>query len=161
MTLRELIAAHKAELAQYGDDYEQIAAALNAPTIVANPRAGEKDIETTTTTTPITLKDVLAIVPAAERLKIRKQLPGYIDDVRRAIDTGDADYMSVLIVDAATDGAIGAPTVQALTELLQSDRTETITTETTQPATIAGPSIAAAAGLGTVTSAQIQQAMNL
>ncbi len=159
-TLKELIEQHKDALKVYGDDYEQIAALLNAPTVIANPRAGEKDTTTTTTTTPITLKDVLAIVPAAERLKIRKQLPGYIDDVRRAIDTGDADYMSVLIVDAATDGAIGAETVAALTELLQSDRTETTTTETTQPATLPGPSLAAAAGLGTVTSAQIQAALN-
>ncbi len=158
-TLRQLIDQHCPNMG----DYEQIAAILNAPTTVDNPRAGETDIETTATVVPITLKEVLAIVPSAERLKIRKQLPGYIDDVRRAIDANDADYMGVLIVDAATDGAISAETVAAFSALLaqtEEERTVTTTTTTTQPATIAGPSLAAAAGLGTVTSARIQSVLN-
>lgn len=143
MTLRELIAQHCANMT----DYEAIAAILNAPTTIDNPNTTPYTVPD-----PPTLKDVLGIVSADERLAIRKQLPGFVDDVRRAIDTADADYMGVLITDAVTDGAISSDTAQALAALVQ--RTATVT----PPATISGPSIAA--GLGIVTSAQIQAVMN-
>ena len=77
-----------------------------------------------------------------------------MDDVRRAIDTGNALYMQTLIEDALTANAISAGTAGKLAELLQ--RTQTVT----PPATIPGPSLAAAAGLGAISSAQIQQALN-
>lgn len=156
-TLAELIAEHCNGMT----DYEAIAALLTASSVMENPRKGETDTITHTTVTPITLKDVLAIVPTAERLKIRKQLPGFIDDVRRAIDTADADYMTVLLTDAATDGSISAETAAELTELLQSDRTVTTETEYVQPDTIPGPSIATEAGFERITSADVQAAMNL
>lgn len=146
--LRELIAQHAAALAVYGDDYEQIAALLNAPTVVANTQKDAYEVPQ-----PATLDDVLAIVPSAERVKIRG-LSGYVDDVRRAIDTGNTLYMQTLIEDALTAQAISAWTASKLAELLQ--RTQTVT----PPATVAGPSIAAAAGLGRVTAAQVQGAMN-
>lgn len=150
MTLRELIAAHASDL---GDDYEQIAALLNAPTVVENPRAGEKDTETVYPT--VTLPLVLAAVPSAERVKIRQDLPGFSDDVKGAIDSGNRAYMTTLIEDALTANAISADTAGKLAAMLAPTQTET-----TQPATIPGLSIAAAAGLGIVSSAQIQQAMN-
>lgn len=144
-TLKELIAEHCKDMTSYSE----IAAVLNAPTVIDNPQT-----EPYTVPDPPTLKDVLGIVSAAERLAIRKQLPGFIDDVRRAIDTADADYMGVLITDAVTDNAISAETAAALAELLQ--RTTTVTPS----ATIAGPSLASAAGLGIVTSAAVQAALN-
>jgi hypothetical protein len=131
-------------------DYEAIAAILNAPSTVDNPQT-----EPATVAHPPTLKDVLAVVPAAERLAIRKQLPGFVDDVRRSIDTADADYMAVLVEDAVTDGAISAETATALAMLLQ--RTQP---DPAWSAQIAGLSLAQAAGLGTVTAAMVQSELN-
>lgn len=151
MTLRELIATHAAALAVYGDDYPQIAALLNAPTVVANPDAGEK----TEVTAPvsITLKMILALVPPAEAAKVYDMGP-LVDDLKTAIDTNDRDYMAYLL--SVASGALSAPTIAALTELLQA----TTTTEYTAPATIAGSSLAQAAGLGHITSADVQAALN-
>lgn len=143
-TLKQLIAEH----CQGMTSYSEIAAILNAPTTIDNPNTTPYEVPQ-----PPTLDDVLAIVPSAERVKIRA-LSGYVDDVRRAIDTGNALYMQTLIEDALTANAISAGTAGKLAELLQ--RTQTIT----PPATVAGPSLAAAAGLGTVSSAQVQAAMN-
>ena len=155
MTLAELIAQQLDADAVFAalvaaQDYEAIAAYLNAPTSIDNPVTEPAQVAQ-----PPTLKDVLAVVPAVERLAIRKQLPGFIDDVRRAIDTADADYMAVLIQDAATDSAISADTVQALGALLQRTQPDPAWT-----ATIAGPSLAQAAGLGAITAAQVQAALN-
>ncbi len=140
-TLAELIAAHASGL---GDDYPAIAARLNAPTTIDNPQT-----EPYTVPDPPTLEDVLGVVPSVERVKIRA-LSGYVDDVRRAIDTQNALYMATLIEDALTANAISAATAQALGALVQR------TTIVTPSATTAGPSLAAAAGLGTVTAAQVQ-----
>ncbi len=144
-TLAELIAAHASDL---NDDYPSIAARLNAPTTIDNPQT-----EPYAVADPPTLEDVLGAVPSAERVKIRA-LSGYVDDVRRAIDTQNALYTMTLIEDALTANAISAETAAALGALVQ--RTTTVT----PPATIAGPSLAAAAGLGTVTAAQVQAEMN-
>ncbi len=149
-TLAELIAAHAADL---GDDYPAIAARLNAPTIADNPDAGKKTTETVYPT--VTLVDVLAAVPSAERVKIRQDLPGFSDDVRGAIDSGNRAYMTTLIQDALTAQTISAETAGALAAMLAPTEVETIA-----PATIAGPSLASAAGLGTVTSADVQAEMN-
>lgn len=149
-TLRELIAQHCADL---GSDYPAIAARLNAPTEIDNPRAGE--VETTTIYPTVTLVDVLAAVPTAERVKIRQELPGFSDDVRGAIDSGNREYMTTLIEDALTAQAISLQTAAALSILLAPTEVET-----TQTDTIAGPSLAAAAGLGTVTAAQVQAVLN-
>lgn len=146
-TLRELIDLHCAGMT----DYEAIAALLNAQPQIANPVT-----EAPTVPHPPTLDgDVIPAVPAAERLKIRKQLPGFIDDARRAIDTGSTVYMATLIEDALADGAISQQTAGALAALMA--RTQP---DPTWSATIARPSLAAAAGLGTVTSAQVQAALN-
>jgi len=148
-TLRELIDLHCANMT----DYEQIAAILNAPTVIDNPRAGETD--ETVTPVAITLKGLLALVPAAEAAKIYG-LGGFVSDLKTAIDASDREYMAYLLSVAVAGAAISAETAAALAPLL----TATETTTTTQPATIAGPSLAAAAGLGTVSSAQIQSVLN-
>ncbi len=146
MTLKELITQHCADL---GDDYPAIAARLNAPTVAGNPQKTPATVPH-----PPTLDDVLSIVPSAERVEIRA-LSGYVDDVRRAIDTGNTLYMQTLIEDALTANAISAETAGKLAELLQ--RTHP---DPAWSAQIAGPSLAAAAGLGTVTSADVQAALN-
>lgn len=140
-TLTELIAAHCADLT----DYEAIAARLNAPTVIDNPVT-----EPATVPHPPTLDDVLAVVPSAERVAIRG-LAGFVDDVRRAIDTQNLLYMQTLIEDALTANAISGDTATALALLLARTQPDPAWT-----ATVAGPSIAAAVGLGTVTAAQVQ-----
>jgi hydroxymethylpyrimidine/phosphomethylpyrimidine kinase len=79
-TLAELIATHASDL---GDNYPAIAARLNAPTTIDNPRAGETD-ETTAPVT-ITLKALLALGPKAVLLK-GGHLPG--DEVVDLLATG-------------------------------------------------------------------------
>lgn len=157
-TLRELIdqlAADNAGFAAHvaAGNYPGIADALNAPTSVENPDAGQKT--TVMVYPPVTLPDVLAVVPSAERVAIRRELPGFNDDVKGAIDSGNHTYMATLIEDALTANAISAETAGALAAMLTPTEQEI-----TAPATIAGPSIASAAGLGTVTAAQVQAAMN-
>lgn len=149
-TLKELIDQYGAEL---GRDYGAIADVLNAPTVIDNPTAGEKS--TATVQPAPTLPDVLALVPSAERVKIRQLLPGFNEDVKGAIDSGSAIYMAGLIEDALTATAISAETAGELAALLTPTEVET-----TAPATIAGPSLAQAAGLDVVTPAQVQAALN-
>ena len=149
-TLAELITQHASDL---GDNYPAIAERLNATTSIDNPTAGETD--TTTAPVAITLKGLLALVPAAEAAKIYG-LGTFVTDLKVSIDAGDLEYMGYLLSVAVAGGAISAGTAAKLTPLL----TATETTETTQPATIVGPSLASAAGLGTVTAAQVQAVLN-
>lgn len=145
-TLAELIAAHASDL---GDDYPQIAALLNAPTPIANPVT-----EPPTVPYPPTLKEIYAVIPVAEAAAIYNKA-GLSADIRNAIDSGDPEYLAMMLAIVAELGIISAPTIAALTALLQ--RTQP---DPTWTATIAGPSLAAAAGLGTVTAAQVQAEMN-
>lgn len=154
MTLAELIAQQGSASIDFAalmaaQDYPGIAAWLNAPTTVANPVAEAPQVPH-----PPTLDDVLAVVPSAERVAIRA-LAGFVDDVRRAIDTQNLLYMQTLIEDALTANAISAQTATALALLLA--RTQP---DPTWTATIAGPSLAQAAGVGTVTAAQVQAVLN-
>lgn len=146
MNLKELIARHCADL---GDDYPAVAALLNAPTVIANPQT-----EPATVPHPPSLDDVLAIVPSAERVKIRA-LSGYVDDVRRAIDGNNTLYMQTLIEDALTANAISQATAGKLAELLQRTRPDPAWS-----AQVAGPSLAQAAGLGRISSADVQAVLN-
>lgn len=153
MTLNDLIAQHAADL---GQDYPAIADRLNALTTIANPRAGET--EKITTPVAITLDSLMALVPPAEAAAIYAKLPSLITNLQQAIDAGNRQWLGYLLQVAAdpTNGAISAQTVAALTPLLTAMETITVT----RPDTIAGPSPAQAAGLGTVTAAQVQAACN-
>lgn len=150
-TLAELIAQYCAD---FGQDYPAIAARLNAATEVANPDAGK--VTETVTPTPISLKALLSIVPPAEGATIYSKLPGFVDDLRNAIDNQDREYLGGLLNIAYAGGAISQQTAANLAPLL----TATTTTTTTAPETIAGPSLAAAAGLGVVTERDVQAALN-
>ncbi len=143
-TLAELIAQHCAGMT----DYEAIAAILNAPTVIDNP-----DDAPYFESNPPTLKEIYAIIPLAEAAAIYSK-PGLSADIRNAIDSGDLEYMAMMMAIVAQLGIISAPTIAALSELIQRQRT------VTPPATIAGPSLAAAAGLPVVASAQVQAALN-
>ena len=82
-------------------------------------------------------------------------LGNFISDLKIAIDTGNRTYMAYLLSVAIAGGAIGEATTAKLTPLLVPSEVETV-----QPATIAGPSLAQAAGLGTVTAEQSQAELN-
>jgi hypothetical protein len=157
-TLKELAAQYPGRK----DDYPSIAEWLNAPQTIDNPRAGETDTTTETTIEPITLKEVMALVPPTEAAKIY-DMGTFVADLKVAIDAGDKDYMAYMLSVAAAAGSIGAETIAALFALLaqtDEERTTTTTTTTTQPATISAPSLASAAGLGTITSTMVQEALN-
>lgn len=145
-TLRELIDQHAADL---GDDYPAIAARLNAPTSAPNPQTEPAQVPH-----PPTLKEIYSLIPVAEAAAIYDK-PGLSADIRNAIDSGDADYLNMMLAIVLEMDIISAQTATGLAMLLQ--RTQD---DPSWSATIPGPSIAAAAGFGTITAAQVQAAMN-
>ena len=145
-TLAELIAAHCADL---GDDYPAIAARLNAPTSIDNPVAEPAQVPH-----PPTLKEIYAVIPVAEAAAIYNK-PGLSADIRNAIDSGDPEYLQMMLAIVLEMQIISAQTATGLALLLQ--RTQP---DPAWSATIAGPSLAAAAGLGTVTAADVQSVLN-
>lgn len=146
MNLKDLIQAHCADL---GDNYEAIAAALNAPTSIDNPVT-----EAPTVPHPPTLKEIYAVIPVAEAAAIYNKA-GLSADIRNAIDGGDPEYLQMMLALVLEMQIISPQTATALALLLARTQPDPAWT-----ATIAGPSLAAAAGLGTVTSAAVQAAMN-
>lgn len=147
MTLRDYILATWPDLVAAGN-YPAIADLGNASTALPNPTPQGTALK------PLTLKRVMQIVPPAEMAKAYA-LPGYVADVRAAIDGGDRDYMTTLISIAVAANALTQATATALgTELAQTELDPTWTP------TIAGPSLFAAQGFGVVTPAQVQGALN-
>lgn len=146
-TLKQLITANSAGL---GDNYQAIAARLNAPTSIVNPVAAAPQVAA-----PVSLKQVMALVPAAEMVQVYKIMPQLIPDLRNAIDNNDREYMAVLLTIAATSTVISAATVAKLQALLGST-----VPDPTWSTTVAGPSLASAAGFGTVTAAMVQRELN-
>lgn len=145
-TLAELITAHAADL---GDDYPAIAERLNAPTSAPNPVT-----EAPTVPHPPTLKEIYAAIPLAEAAAIYNK-PGLSTDIRNAIDGGDLEYMGMMMAIVAQLGIISAPTIAALSALMARTQADPAWT-----ATIAGPSLAQGNGLGTITPADVQAALN-
>lgn len=146
-TLKQLITANSTGIA---GNYQAIAARLNAPTSIANPVTVAPQVAA-----PVTLKQIMALVPAAEMVQVYKQLPQLIPDLRNAIDNNDRDYMAALLTIAATATVISAATVAKLQAVL----TATVP-DPSWSATVAGPSLASAAGFGTVTAAMVQKELN-
>lgn len=145
-TLRELIDQNCADL---GQNYPAIAARLNAPTSAPNPVTEAPQVPH-----PPTLKEIYSLIPVAEAAAIYDK-PGLSADIRNAIDSGDADYLNMMLAIVLEMDIISAQTATGLAMLLQ--RTQD---DPSWSATIPGPSIAAAAGFGTITAAQVQAAMN-
>ena len=145
-TLRELIDQNCADL---GDDYPAIAARLNAPTSEANPQTEPAQVAA-----PPTLKEIYSLIPVAEAAAIYNKA-GLSADIRNAIDSGDPDYLQMMLAIVLEMDIISAQTATGLAMLLQRTMDDPTWSDT-----IAGPSIAAAAGFGTITAAQVQAAMN-
>ena len=125
--------------------FAAIAAIINAPRTVPNP-------DTMPRTVPIrlTLKLVMGNVPAAEMVKAYS-LPGFVGDVKKAIDDQDREYLAVLLNIAVAAQAISIETAAKLQPLL-------IATETvTPPETIDAPSLAEVLGIGVVTADDVQE----
>ena len=70
-TLKELIDLHCDGV----EGYSEIAAILNAPTVVPNPRAGE--VDTYTVIAPITMDAIIEVVPTGEAAAISKGTQSY------------------------------------------------------------------------------------
>lgn len=132
------------------NDYDAIAAKLNEPTVMANPVTVAPQVAA-----PITLKGLMALVQPTEMVAVYQTLPAFVADLKSAIDNQDREYMAGLLVIAAAAGVIGAETQAALHGLL----TATIA-DPAWTAEVAGPSLAEAAGLGTVTAIDVQKALN-
>jgi hypothetical protein len=115
--------------------YATLAATLNAPVTVANPTK-----EPTVALAPITLKAMLSYT----------KLPGFVDDLRNAIDTQDREYLGKLLAIAVAGGAITAETAAKLAPLLSA------TTSTAAPATVDTPGIGATLGLPTLSAEDVQ-----
>lgn len=159
MTLQELIAQQAQADAQFAalvaaQDYPSIAATLNAPTSIDNPVT-----EPATAPWPPTLKEIYAIIPVAEAAAIYNK-PGLSADIRNAIDSGDPDYLQMMLAIVLEMEIISAQTATALAMLMQRTQPDPAWT-----ATIAGPSLAQAAFLtdspyGVIAPAQVQAALN-
>lgn len=145
-TLAELIAAHATDL---GDDYPAIAARLNAPTSIDNPVTEAPQVPH-----PPTLNEIYEAMPISEVAAIYNK-PGLSADIRNAIDSGVPEYLAMMLAIVVEMGIVGSDTALALAALLQRTRPDP-----SWSATIAGLSLAAAAGLGTITSAHVQAVMN-
>ena len=146
-TLKQVILTNCAALAA-AQNYPAIADHLNAPTTVANPVTVAPQVPA-----DITLKSVMAQVPAAEAVKIF-QLSGYVDNLKIAIDQDDREYLAFLLSVAVAANAISAGTAAKLQPMLTAT-----TADPTWSATINGPSLASANGYGVVTAAQVQAAL--
>ena len=144
-TLAELIDAHCGDLVLV-QDYPAIAERLNAPTTKDNPAKEPAQVAA-----PVTLKSVMELVPPAEMVVVYKTMPQLIPDLKAAIDQSDREYMLALLTIAATAQVISAETIGKLQELLVAT-----VDDPSWSATVAGPSLATAAGLPRVTSVMVQ-----
>jgi hypothetical protein len=126
-------------------DFAGIAMLLNAPVVVANPDKTPHQVPVT-----LTLKMVMADVPPAEMVKAYSMLPGFVPDVKQAIDNQDREYLGGLLLIAVTAGAISQETAGKLQPLLTA--TETVM----PPATIDAPCRAAELGIGAVDPDDVQ-----
>jgi hypothetical protein len=147
---QELALADELKNPAYADllkrrDFEGIAMLLNAPVVVANPDKTPRAVPV-----HLTLKLVMAEVPPAEMVKAYAMLPGFVADVKTAIDRQDREYLGALLLIAATAGAISQETAAKLQPLLTA--TETVT----PPATIDAPCRAEELGIGVVYADDVQ-----
>lgn len=154
MTLKELIKSQISTNSEFANacmsgDYDLIAARLNAPTSVPNPQTEPAQVAA-----PLTLKEIYSLIPVAEAAAIYDK-PGLNADIRNAIDSHDPEYLQMMLAIVAQMQIISQETAGTLATLLQ--RTQA---DPSWSATIPGPSIASAAGFGTITAAQVQAAMN-
>jgi hypothetical protein len=143
ITLAELIKEHCADL---GHNYPAIAEKLNERTTIDNPTPrGEVLV-------PLSLTGLFTAVEPAEAFTLIG-LPGFIDLLKDSVNSGDREGLGALLLVAS---AILSPESQAG---VMAKMSETMP-DPSWTATILGPSIAQAAGLGRVTPSQVQGVLN-
>jgi hypothetical protein len=108
-TLKQVITS---TAALQGKSYPEIAAWLGGADPVENPVTVAPMVPAS-----VTLKAIMGLVPAVEMAKVYR-LPGFITDLRTAIDGNDHEYMGVLMQIALADGAITAATAAKLQPML-------------------------------------------
>jgi hypothetical protein len=141
--LLDLITRHCADLRH---NYPAIAERLNARTIIDNPQEqGEVLV-------PLSLTGLFTAVEPAEAFTLIG-MPGFIDLLKDSVNSSDREGLGALLLVAS---AVLSPESQAG---VMAKMQETMP-DPSWTATIPGPSIAQAAGLGTVTPSQVQGAMN-
>ena len=144
-TLLELITEHCADLRH---DYPAIADRLNARTTVENPNLQGDVLK------PVTLLGLMAAITPQEALSLIERA-GFVDLTRSAVENGDREGLTALLGMLAVNSLISAPSQAAIAALLSATEPDPQWT-----ATLPGPSLATAAGLGRVTASQVQGAMN-
>lgn len=118
IALADLLTDPRYAEALAGRQYAEIAEEINAPRQIPNP-----DTTPTTRPAPLSLPAIMAIVPPAEMAKAY-QLPGFVADVKTAIDRQDRQYLTGLLSIAQAAGTISQETAGTLAGLLSA--TETI-----------------------------------
>lgn len=155
-TLRELITEHAADL---GQNYPAIAARLNAPTAdIDNPTPQP------TIPRPLSLEDVFGVIAGLDNAETEMpklaNLPdwAYQGAVAAMAERNDTSITNWLVTVAKICG-FAPETVQAMATAKTTLMATTIA-DPSWSATVPGPSIAASAGFGTITAAQVQAALN-
>lgn len=133
--------------AALGQDYPAIAAAMNARPMVDNPQTEAAQVPKRLTMTDI----FTAITPTEARALYG--IPGFRNDVERAVEAGDRAAMQMYIAIAGDD--LSANSIAALASLL----TET-ENDPAWSAQIPGQSRATALGVAPVRATDVQEAMN-
>lgn len=98
--------------------YAAVVTALDARTQVNNPVSSAPLVPV-----PITLKAIMAQVPAAEMVKVYG-LPGFVTDLRTAIAENDREYMGVLLQIATAASAISAASAAKLQPMLEATQAD-------------------------------------
>ncbi|MGB2787964.1 MAG: hypothetical protein WBC13_01395 [Dokdonella sp.] len=155
-TLKELIAAHASDL---GDSYDEIAKRLNEQPEIDNPVT-----EAPAVPRPLSLEDVFGVIAGlanaeTEMPKLAKLPTWAYDGAVRAMNERNSTSITNWLVTVAKICGFEAATVQAMATAQAALMAATID-DPTYSATIAGQSLAQAAGLGTITAAAVQAALN-
>lgn len=129
-----------------GDNYPAIALLFNARPQVTNPAEQQQVAKR------IGIRDLFAVITPAEARALY-MIPGYRDDVQKAAEAGDRVALQMYIAIAGSD--LSQQSIAALAALMAETEPDP-----TWTATIAGDSIAMTLGLGMVTAADVQEALN-
>lgn len=129
-----------------GDNYPAIAALFNARPQVTNPAEQQQVAKR------IGIRDLFAVITPTEARSLY-MIPGYRDDVQKAAEAGDRVALQMYIAIAGSD--LSQQSIAALAALMAETEPDP-----TWTATIAGDSIAMTLGLGMVTAADVQEALN-
>ena len=154
-TLKQLVTQHCADL---GTDYEAIAQRLNAQPTIDNPDAAEQVLR------PLSLEDVFGVIASLDNAETEMPKLANLPDwayrgAVAAMDERNSTSITNWLVTVSKICGFAPSTVQAMATAQAALMAATID-DPTWSATIAGPSPAAAAGLGTVTAAAVQAAVN-